>query len=83
MLEINKIKENKQSVIESLKKRGVDITKEIGMLLNLDKERIENQQKLDQILNEGNKIAQQIGQIARENTTKEDNVLMYKDQKYI
>tara|TARA_Y100001968_G_C19435746_1_gene759534 strand:- start:1602 stop:2870 length:1269 start_codon:yes stop_codon:yes gene_type:complete len=66
MLEINKIKSHSSMIIQNLQKRGVNATENIKTVLDLDSQRITNQQKLDNILAEGNKIAQQIGIIARE-----------------
>ncbi|MAZ55532.1 MAG: serine--tRNA ligase [Flavobacteriales bacterium] len=65
MLEINKIKANTTDVIGSLKTRGIDFTKNINLILELDKQRINNQQKLDNLLAEGNQIAKKIGELAR------------------
>jgi len=67
MLELNKIKQNFQIIINDLKKRGIDATSNLNNILDLDTQRIANQQRLDAILAEGNKIAQQIGLMAREN----------------
>ena len=65
MLEINKIKNNTDSIIENLKKRGIDVKKNIDLILNLDQIRIANQQALDKVLQESNQIAQQIGEMAQ------------------
>ena len=66
MLEINKIKANTTEIIGSLKTRGIDVTKNINLILELDKQRINNQQKLDNLLAEGNQIAKKIGELARQ-----------------
>ena len=60
MLEIHKIKENTSGIVHDLKKRGIEVEKNIELVLQLDKQRIKNQQELDALLSEGNKIAQQI-----------------------
>ena len=57
MLEVSKIRANAQSIIEQLQKRGTDHTKNIKLILDLDQERIANQQRLDSLLSEGNQIA--------------------------
>jgi len=66
MLEINNIKANTTDIIVSLKKRGIDVSKNIKLILELDKQRINNQQKLDNLLAEGNQIAKKIGELARQ-----------------
>ena len=66
MLEINNIKANTTDIIGSLKKRGIDVAKNINLILELDKQRINNQQKLDNLLAEGNQIAKKIGELARQ-----------------
>jgi len=65
MLEINKIKANTTDVIKSLQKRGLDVNQNINLILELDKQRIINQQQLDNLLAEGNQIAKKIGELAR------------------
>ena len=66
MLEINTIKKNPDLIIKKLEKRGVDVKKDINLILELNNQRIENQQKLDSMLAEGNQLAQNIGQFAKE-----------------
>ncbi len=65
MLEINKIKNNADLIIKNLKKRGIDVKRNIDFILNLDQSRISNQQKLDKVLQESNQIAQNIGKMAQ------------------
>ena len=65
MLEINKIKANTADVIKSLEKRGLDVNQNINLILELDKQRIINQQQLDNLLAEWNQIAKKIGELAR------------------
>ena len=50
MLELNKIKNQSKSIVNNLKKRGIDVSKQIQLILDLDKKRIANQQSLDEIL---------------------------------
>ena len=78
MLELNKIKNQSEYIIHNLKKRGIDVSKKIQSILDLDKKRIANQQALDLILAEGNQIAQKIGLMAKEN--KFDNVKKLKSR---
>lgn len=65
MLEINKIKADTDFIIKSLQKRGLNIAPTIHLILDLDKKRISNQQNLDTILAEGNQIAKQIAELAK------------------
>ena len=71
MLEINNIKNNHSEIIQKLKKRGLDVTSDIISILDFNQERITNQQKLDSMLSQGNKIAQQIGQMTQEKKIEE------------
>ena len=66
MLQINKIRENPDLIIEKLNRRGKNIEKDIRLILQLNEKRIQNQQKLDSILAKGNQIAQTIGILAKE-----------------
>ena len=75
MLEVSKIRINAQSIIEQLKKRGADHTKNIKLILDLDQKRIANQQRLDSLLSEGNQIAKKIGELAKEKKFNEINTL--------
>ena len=75
MLELNKIKNQSKSIINNLKKRGIDVSKQIQLILDLDKKRIVNQQSLDEILAESNQIAQKIGLMAKENKFQNVNKL--------
>ena len=71
MLEVSKIRNQKTIIIENLKKRGINIDKELNDLLSYDQERISNQQIMDDLLAEGNKIAQEIGIRAKNNQLNE------------
>jgi seryl-tRNA synthetase len=66
MLEINKIKNNPDLIIESLKKRGINLKDKIDLILNLNQRRVFNQKDLDNSLRQGNQIAQKIGKLAQE-----------------
>jgi len=78
MLELNTIKHHASSIIEKMKKRGINVTKNINAIVDLNKQRIDNQQILDSILAEGNQIAQKIGQMAKNNML--DKVAKLKEQ---
>ena len=57
MLEIKKLRENPSKVIGKLKKRGIDATATINKIIELEKNRISNQQQLDFVLENLNNIA--------------------------
>ena len=78
MLEINKIKANTTDIINSLKKRGIDVEENINLILKLDKQRILTQQQLDKLLAEGNQIAKKIGELARRGQL--DNISEFKNR---
>jgi len=65
MLEIKKLRENPSKVIEQLKKRGIDATATINKIIELEKNRISNQKKLDSVLETLNNIAKNIAVLAR------------------
>tara|TARA_B100000700_G_scaffold330049_2_gene454351 strand:+ start:380 stop:1648 length:1269 start_codon:yes stop_codon:yes gene_type:complete len=78
MLELHKIKSSSEEIATNLKKRGVDVGKQLNTIIALDKKRIANQQQLDNMLAEGNKIAQKIGVMSQEK--KLDEIQTLKDQ---
>lgn len=65
MLEIQKIREDKQAVIDALKKRNIDATETIAAILQADEDRRSTQVELDNILSEANKLAKEIGELFR------------------
>ena len=70
MLEIKKLRENPSKVIEKLKKRGIDATATINKIIELEKNRISNQQHLDSVLETLNNIAKNIAVLARDKKIK-------------
>ena len=66
MLELSRIKNNPEFILEKLKKRGCNVKKEINLIIELDEKRVKNQQILDDILADGNQIAKKIGELARD-----------------
>lgn len=70
MLEIKKLRENPSKVIEKLKKRGIDATATINKIIELEKNRISNQQQLDFVLETLNNIAKNIAVLARDKNFK-------------
>ena len=62
MIEIQRIKENKAEVIEGLKKRGIDSTKEIEQILLTDQEWRDEKTALQKLSANLNMISKQVGQ---------------------
>lgn len=66
MLQVSQIVENKEKIIEGLKKRQLkDVEITIDKVLDLDKNRREKQVKLDNLLAESNTISKSIGQLMK------------------
>lgn len=66
MLEITRIRDNKEEVIEGLKKRGLEVTNEVNELLAVDKQWREAKTELQDIQSESNALAKEIGNLFRE-----------------
>lgn len=66
MLQIAHIRENRQAVIDSLRKRSVDATAQIDDALQTDEKRRHAQFTLDQNLAEAKKLAAEIGKLMKE-----------------
>jgi seryl-tRNA synthetase len=73
MLEINRIKEEKNDIIERLKKRNFDASKLIEEILELDQQWRETKTELDLLSAESNKLAKEIGQLFAQGKTEEAN----------
>ena len=66
MIEIIKLRNNKETYIKSLEKRGIEkIENKLEELINLDDDRKSLKTELDKLLTDSNRIAKQIGQIIR------------------
>lgn len=76
MLTLKLISEETERVIKGLEKKHFDGAKEaIDKVLALDKDRRSTQQQLDKDLQEGKKLAAQIGQLMKEKKTDEANAV--------
>lgn len=75
MLQLNVIRENKDTIIAALKKRNLDATSLIETILNLDEKRRATQTKLDETLAESNKLSKEIGILYKTGKAQEANVL--------
>ena len=73
MLEISRIKEQKNEMIERLKVRNFDAQPVFNDILSLDKEWRETKTELDQIAAESNKIAKEIGMLFGQGKVDEAN----------
>ena len=66
MLEITRIRENKEKIIESLKVRNLDASENVNKLIALDTEWREAKADLENLASEANKIAKEIGGLFKE-----------------
>ena len=78
MLGLRYIQENKKSIINGIKKRGIDSSKIIEKIIDLDKKRKEKQTELDNHLANSNKIAKEIGTLFKNEETEKINSLKEK-----
>ncbi|MFM7472520.1 MAG: hypothetical protein ACKO00_01210 [Crocinitomicaceae bacterium] len=78
MLEIQRIRTEKESLIEGLKKRQIDATETLNQLLELDGEWRKNKTSLDNIAAELNALAKEIGDLFKTGKTAEANALKEK-----
>ena len=69
MLGLQYIQENKKSIINGIEKRGIDSSKIIEKIIDLDKKRKEKQTELDNHLANSNKIAKEIGTLFKNGET--------------
>ena len=78
MLGLRYIQENKKSIINGIKKRGIDSSKIIEKIIDLDKKRKEKQTELDNHLANSNKIAKEIGSLFKTGETEKVSSLKEK-----
>jgi seryl-tRNA synthetase len=75
MLQISYLRDNGEEAIAGLKKRGINAEQNIKDILNLDQQRRQAQNDLDQCLAEANKISKTIGGLFKEGKRSEADVL--------
>jgi len=75
MLHINKIRENRDTYVALLKLKNIDASDLIDSVISLDDKRKLTQQKLEELLKQGNKFASQIGELYKEKKLQEADVL--------
>lgn len=73
MLEITRIRTDREAIIEGLKKRGVDATEDMDTLFTLDEHWRAKKAELESIQSESNSISKEIGQLFRDGKTEEAN----------
>nr|WP_297786786.1 serine--tRNA ligase [uncultured Allomuricauda sp.] len=78
MLQIQNIRENKESIITALKKRNIDAAPMISKVLELDEKRRSIQTEMDATLAESNKLSKEIGMLFKTGKAQEANVLKEK-----
>jgi seryl-tRNA synthetase len=78
MLEVAKIRTDKDIIIGRLKKRNIDFTAKIEEILSLDDERKTTQYKMDEDLAEQNQLAKTIGELFKTGNSNEANLLKEK-----
>lgn len=75
MLQVPFIRDNKELVINRLKKRNIDAANDIDTVLKLDEERRNLQTQLDTILAESNSISKEIGMLFKSGEAEKANQL--------
>lgn len=75
MLQLQTIRENKESIITALKKRNIDAEPILSAILDLDEKRRSIQTELDGTLAESNKLSKEIGMLFKSGKAQEANQL--------
>ena len=75
MLQVNFIKENFYKVVEGLKKRNKDFSKDLKNIIDLNEDRKKQQTKLDSNLSIVNNLSKNIGELFKNNNVVEANKL--------
>jgi seryl-tRNA synthetase len=71
MLEVNRIREQKEAIITALSKRGLQPQDTLDQIIALDDRRKQIQAESDGLLNESNTIAKQIGELFKQGKREE------------
>ena len=75
MLQLQAIRENRDSIIERLKVRNHDFTTEIDAVISVDEKRRATQKQLDDVAAEANTIARQVGELFKQGKADEAGAL--------
>jgi seryl-tRNA synthetase len=78
MLQINYLRQNRETAITALAKRGLDTSQTIDDILTLDEQRRQAQTELDSTLAESNSLSKQIGDLFKSGKPQEANDLKAK-----
>ncbi len=78
MLQLQAIRDQKDEIINALKKRNIDAAPLIAQVVGLDEKRRATQTKLDATLAESNKLSKEIGELFKTGKAQEANVLKEK-----
>ncbi|MFL2603672.1 MAG: serine--tRNA ligase [Flavobacteriaceae bacterium] len=78
MLALQYIRENKNSILKGLEKRGFKSVELIDQIIDLDQQRRSIQTKLDSHLSDSNKMAKEIGNLFKSGETEKANTLKEK-----
>lgn len=78
MLELSRIRNNKEEIIEALMKRNIDAREIIDRILSVDTAWRNHKQALDSVLEESNTLAKKIGGLFKEGKHEEGNLLKNK-----
>lgn len=78
MLQLQTIRENKESIIVALKKRNIDAEPMLSKIIELDEKRRSIQTELDATLAESNKLSKEIGMLFKSGKAQEANALKEK-----
>ena len=71
MIEISRIRENKEAIIEGLKIRGIDVSSDVDSILKLDQDWRSSKGEMDEALAEMNKISKDIGMLFQQGKKEE------------
>ncbi|MFT4600997.1 MAG: seryl-tRNA synthetase [Arenicella sp.] len=80
MLEISRIRESKAEIAEALKARNLNVEEQLDNILSIDEKWRSVKSELDQIAQESNKIAKEIGQLFAQGKQEEGNAAKAKTQ---
>jgi seryl-tRNA synthetase len=75
MLELHHLRSNKEEIIERLGKRGIEASKLINEVLAIDEERKYLQSERDDLLNQANTMAKEIGSLFKQGKKEEAETL--------
>ena len=75
MLELHHLRSNKEDIIERLGKRGIEAAKIINEVLAIDEERKHLQSERDDLLNQANTMAKEIGSLFKQGKKEEAETL--------